>query len=103
MKINVEFLKAAEYMVLRNVGCCIAKKYSPTGLGQVLLWNEVLHRLGHDPRQILHHIRLRMTDVDFDRVENKGDLQREIQSACIQNEEANITEEEQVLVRAEKK
>lgn len=44
-----------------------------------------------------------MTDMNFDRVNNNGDLRKEILGACIENEEANITEEEQVLVKAEKK
>lgn len=42
-----------------------------------------------------------MTDVDFDRVESDGDLQSEIADACIQHEEGDLTEEEQVLLRAE--
>lgn len=42
-----------------------------------------------------------MPNVDFDRVENDGELQDETVGACIQHEEVDLTEEEKVLVRAE--
>ncbi|KAL0585942.1 hypothetical protein ABG067_004265 [Albugo candida] len=84
-------------ILLRNVVCWIAEKDFPTGLGQVLLGKEALHRLGYSPRQMLHNTRLRMTDVDFDRVENEGDLQKETVGVCIQHEEVDFTEEKKVL------
>lgn len=88
-------------ILLRNVVCWIAEKDFPTGLGQVLLVKEALHRLGYSPRQMLHNTRLRMTDVDFDRVENEGDLQKETVGVCIQHEEVDFTEEKKVLVRTD--
>lgn len=42
-----------------------------------------------------------MTDVDFDRVENEGDLQKETVGVCIQHEEVDFTEEKKVLVRTD--
>nr|CCA14262.1 conserved hypothetical protein [Albugo laibachii Nc14] len=101
LKLNFQFATGTGYVVLRNVVFWIAEKDLPTGLGQVLLGNEVLRRLGYDPRQLLHDTRLRMTDVEFDRVESEGEVQNETVGACIQHKEVEITEEK-VLVRDKK-
>nr|CCA21782.1 conserved hypothetical protein [Albugo laibachii Nc14] len=101
VKPNFKFATGAGYLVLKNVVCWIAEKDLPTGLGQVLLRKEVLRRLGYDPRQMLHDTRLRMTDVDFGRVESQDELQNETVDDCIQHEEVELTEEEKVLARDE--
>lgn len=76
VKLNFEFAKGTEYLVLRTWFVHFAGKDSLTGLGQFTLERRGPASTRHRYRQMLHDTTLRMTDVDFDRVENDGDLQK---------------------------